>query len=166
MAATEFGKAVEAISEVLMFENWLRFYFIAEEGEKLFIRVPEQGQMRIRENHPALFALVEDMNDKEITPETSRMAVCNFVSSEIEGSVVKAGMGGRVFDSQTFQFEMHLFGTWVQSHEEQLDKGFLDFNTWKNLYAEWKKSDKVREHIEQLRDAMTRSSQPDSGLEQ
>lgn len=165
MAATEFGKAVDIISEVMMFENWLRFYFIAEEDEKLFIRVPEQGQMRIRENHPALFALIEDMNDKEVTPEISRTAVCNYIASEVEGNSVKAGMGGRVFDSQTFQFEMHLFGTWVQSHEEQLDRGFLDFATWKQLYGEWKKSDKVREHIEQLRDAMNRSSQQ-SDLEQ
>lgn len=159
MAATEFGKAVETITEVMMFENWLRFYFIEEEGDKLFIRVPEQGQMRIRENHPALFAMVEDMHDKEVTPETSRMAVCNFIASEVEGSTIKAGMGGRVFDSQLFQFEMHLFGTWVQSHEEQLDRGFLDFNSWKTLYAEWKQSDKVREHVAELRDAMNRSSE-------
>ncbi len=158
MAATEFGKAVETISEVMMFENWLRFYFIAEEGDKLYIRVPEQGLMRIRENHPALFSLVEEMNGKEVTPQVSRTAVCNHISSEVEGNSIKMGMGGRVFDSQTFQFEMHLFGTWVQSHEEQLDKGFLDFNTWKSLFADWKKSDKVREHIEELRDAMTRSS--------
>lgn len=166
MAATEFGKAVESISEVMMFENWLRFYFIVEEGDKLFIRVPEQGQMRIRENHPTLFSLIEDMNDKEVTPEISRMAVCNFISSEIEANTVKAGMGGRVFDSQTFQFEMHLFGTWVQSHEEQLDKGFLDFNTWKTLFFEWKKSDKVREHIEQLREASSRATQTNCDIEQ
>ncbi len=166
MATTEFGKAVSAISEVMMFENWLRFYFITEEDGKLLIRVPDQGQMRLRENHPGLFSLVEEMNGKEISPEISRTAVCNYIASELEGSTFSSGTASRVFDSQSFQFEMHLFGTWVQSHEEQLDKSFLDFSTWRSLFSEWKASDKVREHIEQLRDASTRAPQQGCDIQQ
>ncbi len=57
--STEFVNAINAVSEVLMFENWLRFYFITEEGDKLFIRVPETAETRIREEYPHLFGLLE-----------------------------------------------------------------------------------------------------------
>ena len=155
MAVTEFSKAVKSISEVLIFENWLRFYFISEEeGEKLFIRISDKADMRIRENWPHLHTLADEINNKEITPETSRAAVVNFISSELDGNSMKAGMAERVFNSGTFQFEMHLFSMWVEGHEEQLDKSFLDFGTWTSMYADWKKSDKVKEYIEQAREKM------------
>ena len=155
MAVTEFSKAVKTISEVLIFENWLRFYFISEEeGEKLFIRIPEKADMRIRENWPGMHSLADNMNNKEITPETSREAVVNYISSEVDGTMVKAGMAERVFNSTTFQFEMHLFGMWVEGHEEQLDQSFLDFGTWISMYTDWKKTDKVKEYIDMAREKM------------
>jgi len=155
MAVTEFSKEVKSISEVLIFENWLRFYFISEEEDgKLFIRIPEKADMRIRENWPTLHSLAETINNKEITPETSREAVIMYISDELDGSQMKAGTAERVFSSTTFQFEMHLFGMWVEGHEEQLDTSFLDFGTWLSMFTEWKKSDKVKEYVEQAREKM------------
>ena len=159
--ATEFTTALKAIREVMMFENWLRFYFIAEqEGEedKLFIMVPPQAEKNIREQHPNLWAMVEQLNNKEITPATSREAVVTFVSSELEGSAFKAGLAGRVFDSSNFHLEMQLFNIWVQSHEEQLDQTFADFATWCGMFETWRSSDKVKEYIEEMRDTMVRTA--------
>lgn len=155
MAVTEFSKAVKSISEVLIFENWLRFYFISEEEDgKLFIRIPEKADMRIRENWPQIHSLADELNNKEITPDTSREAIVVHVSNELDGNAMKAGMAERVFNSNTFQFEMHLFSMWVEGHESQLDQSFLDFGNWLSMYSEWKQSDKVKTYIEETREKM------------
>jgi len=71
---------------------------------------------------------------------------------------MRDGVPATVFGSTTFQNEIQLFGVWVQTHEEQLDKGFLDFATWKALFAEWRNSDKVKAQIDAAREASTRAS--------
>ncbi len=41
----EFRDAVEAVLRVVIFENWLRFYFIVGKGEdeRLFLEIPEKS---------------------------------------------------------------------------------------------------------------------------
>jgi hypothetical protein len=136
-------QAVQQILEVVMFENWLRFYFLSEAEEgRLALAVPEQGLARIRELHPQLAPLAENLNGREINFELSRQTVCAFVAARLDGKAVPVNT---VLDSAGFQLEMHLFNTWVQGHEEQLDKTFLDFSAWKRLFAQWRDSDKIRE---------------------
>ncbi|MCL2123495.1 MAG: hypothetical protein FWH34_05345 [Desulfovibrionaceae bacterium] len=144
--STAFQQALQRILEVVMFENWLRFYFITEAGEGgLALAVPEQGLMRIRECYPQLMPLAEELNGKEITFELSRLAVCTFVATRLDGKAMPADMANLVLDSAGFQLEMRLFNNWVQGYEEQLDKNFLDFSTWKRLFKEWRNSGKVKE---------------------
>jgi hypothetical protein len=144
--STAFQQAIGHILEVVMFENWLRFYFISEPEEgNLALAVPEQGLTRIREQHPQLMPLVEELNGKEISFELSRQAVCTFVATQLDGKDMPVNMADLVLDSSSFQLEMHLFNNWVQGHEEQLDVNFLDFATWKRLFAEWRNSGKVKE---------------------
>lgn len=157
--SNEFTSAVQDICEVMMFENWLRFYFIKEdENGALCIEVPEAGQMRIREQHPHLFPLVEELNGKVIDHDTSRQAICTYIATGVEGTRMRDGMPSTVFGSSTFQNEMQLFGIWVQTHEEQLDRGFLDFAMWKGLFAEWRNSDKVKAQVEAAQEASARAS--------
>lgn len=152
--STEFSKAISEVSQVLMFENWLRFYFIKEEeGGKLIIQVPEGAQKTVREEHPHLFALIEDLDGKEITFETSRNAVCTFVATQVDGSRVKQGMVDTVFNSNIFQVETQLFNIWVQTHEEQLDRSVMKFQSWIDMYGEWRSSDKVKAYLEEMRAA-------------
>ena len=144
--STAFQEATQRILEVVMFENWLRFYFISEmEGGSPALGVPDQGLARLREQHPQLMPLVEDLNGKEISFELSRRAVCTFVATQLDGKAMPANMADLVLDSDGFQLEMQLFNSWVQGHEEQLDKSFLDFSTWKRLFAQWRNSDEVKE---------------------
>lgn len=141
-----FQQALQRILEVVMFENWLRFYFITEAGEDgLALVVPEQGLMCIRERYPLLMPLVEELNGKEISFELSRRAVCTFVATQLDGKAIAADMANLVLDSAGFQLEIHLFNNWVQGHEEQLDKNFMDFSTWQRLFKEWRNSGKVQE---------------------
>lgn len=151
--AQVFAKAVKDILEAVMFENWLRFYFITEKPntpDALFMGIPDQGMQRIAELYPHLRALAEELNGKEITFETSRAALCTFVVTEIDGKRIPRNMADMVFDSSTFQVEMQLFNTWVQGHEAQLDQGFLDFGAWRRLYTEWRAQEAVNDWATQL----------------
>lgn len=160
-----FARAVQCILEAVMFENWLRFYFITEKPapgneDKLFIAVPEQGMRRIAELHAHLLPLAESLNGREIDFETSRSAVCTYVMTEVDGKRVPRNMSDAAFDSDAFQMETQLFNTWVQAHEDQLDQGFLDFSAWKKMFAHWRESDAVKEWAAQLTLAAARDQSP------
>ncbi|MDE5879363.1 MAG: hypothetical protein K2G99_05000 [Desulfovibrio sp.] len=162
----EFRDAVEQALEAVMFESWLRFYFIeelpaeagadakapetAEDGERLCIKVPEKGMARIAELYPKLAPLAQSMNGHEVDFETSRRAVCTFVLSELDGKTMPRDMAAVVFGSATFQIQLQLFHTWLTMHEDQLDRGFQEFGAWRNLFAQWRATPGARELAEKL----------------
>lgn len=152
----DFQKAQLRITEIVMFENWLRFYFIAEEGDKLFIRIPEQAMAKLTSGYAHLAGLAERLNNKEIDHKTSMEAVVMFTATEADGNMPEA-LIGQVFDSTRFHLDLQLFGSWVQSHEEQLDAAFMEFSTWKAMFADWRKSDEVRKYADELSVAMHRT---------
>jgi hypothetical protein len=153
--------AVRQILEAVMFENWLRFYFIdgKEEGS-LVVSVPEQGMARIREQYPHLAPLALELNGRAISFELSRRAVCSFILTRLDGRAFPRDTADLVLNSEDFQLEMQLFGSWAQGHEEQLDARFVDFAAWKRLFAEWRNSDKVKAWAAQL--ARAAGTEPDS----
>ncbi|MBQ9406421.1 MAG: hypothetical protein IJU37_06770 [Desulfovibrio sp.] len=155
----KFQHAVFSVLEAVMFENWLRFYFISEkpdapadkDGQKpLFVAVPDKGMQRIKELYPHLLPLAEEVNGKEITFEISRAAVCNFVLLHLDGKIMERNTAAMIFDSTLFQVHMQLFHTWVQVHEDQLDREFLDFGAWRNLFDQWRESKAARDLAEKL----------------
>ncbi len=152
-----FVKNVEKVLEVVMFENWLRFYFIGEEegSDSLFIHVPEQGMARIKELYPHLSLLAETVNNKEITFDSSRAAVCEHVLTEVDGKTIPKEMSTMIFDSVTFHVELQLFNTWISAHEEQLDESFLEFGAWRNIFAHWRQTDGVKEIAVKMMNAAT-----------
>ena len=163
-AQKEFGNAVEQALEAVMFESWLRFYFIEElppdteatqpeapDGEeRLAIAVPEKGMARIAELYPNLLPLAESMNGHEVDFETSRRAVCTFVLGHLDGKTMPRDMASVVFASSTFQVGLQLFHTWLQLHEAQLDEGFQEFGAWRSLFAQWRATPGARELAEKL----------------
>ncbi|MDL2316762.1 hypothetical protein LJC59_06750 [Desulfovibrio sp. OttesenSCG-928-A18] len=149
---SDFTAAVSRITEVVMFENWLRFYFIDEQDDKLYIRLPEKAMQQLRSRYANLYGLAEYLNEMEIEHKTSLEAVCLFVSQQMDGGANSEGLIARVFDSLQFQVKLQLFGSWVQSHEEQLDSAFMEFSEWQRLFAQWLERDEVREYARQLMD--------------
>ncbi len=143
----QFRAAVDKMLEAVAFENWLRFYFITEMTEdgaapdaepRLFIIVPEKGMEKIAHDYPELLPLARELNNAEITFETSQMAVCGYIVQHIDGKYVPRDTAAGVMDSMAFQTQLQLFNTWVQLHEEQLEKDVIDFGTWLTLFGEWK----------------------------
>lgn len=142
MEQEAFEKAVADFLEVVMFENWLRFYFIAEMpvGENLEIRLPERSLERIRELYPALYPLAHKMNARPVDFEISRRAVLDHIMDELEGKSILKGEAPLILQSSAFQARLNLFHAWEQLHESQLDQAFIEFGAWKNLFAKWLQS--------------------------
>lgn len=148
--SSDFDAALERVVEVIMFENWLRFYFIEEEGDRLFIKLPEQALEQIKKRYGSLHDLADRLNNKDLDHQVSMSEVCLFVAGDFSAQGLPEDLPSRVFDSPRFMVEVQLFGSWVQSHEEQLDESFLDFAAWQKLYKEWRQSDEVKEYSKKL----------------
>ena len=142
---SEFDEAVQRISQVVMFENWLRFYFISEDEEgRLFIHLPDKAMEQLKGRYGAFYGLAERLNNREIDHQTSINEVCLFVAAQIDGSSLPERIISQVFDSLQFQVELQLFSAWVQAHEETLDGSFMEFNDWLRQYDLWKETDEVK----------------------
>ena len=53
----------------------------------------------------------------------------------------------RVFDSRDFKVEMHLFNLWLSGHEKVFDRERLAFAKWREIFAQWKATDQVRDYL-------------------
>lgn len=157
-----FSKALEQVVEAVMFENWMRFYFISEKleapqqenGESpLFMAIPDKGMERIQELYPHLYPMALAINGKELDFAASQQCICNFVSEHLEGKTMSSDLANMVLNSSTLNTELQLFNTWVQAHEKQLDEGFSEFGMWKNLYSQWRSSDQVKAWVTELKNA-------------
>jgi len=154
----ELKQAVARITEVVMFENWLRFYFIAEQGDKLLMSLPEKAMEQLKERYASFYDLALHLNGSEIDPKTSMREICLFVSGDFNGRPVPEYILTQVFDSPAFQAEMQLFNYWVQAHEEQLDAAFVEFSGWLDQYRLWKDSDAIKEYADGLAAKLTFAS--------
>lgn len=133
-----FQKQVSDILQVAIFENWLRFYFIHETSDnELELQIPAKSMERIDEHYANLALLAHEMNNKPITFETSRDTVLKHILAHVDGTKMEKGTAQKVLQSATFQTRLQLFHIWEQMHEDQLDQGFIDFETWKNLFIKW-----------------------------
>lgn len=158
-------KNSEKVAQVVMFENWLRFYFIVEEGDKLFMRLPEKAMEQIKNRYASYYDLAEILNNAEVDHQTSLKAVCLNASSGGDGAPLNEKDLADVFDSPNFQLELQLFGSWVQGHEEQLDQRFMEFSEWLKAYTLWKNTDEVRELSHKISQSLT-FDRTDSGTVQ
>ncbi|MCR5814644.1 MAG: hypothetical protein K6G15_09160 [Desulfovibrio sp.] len=156
----KFIYSVDRIIEAVMFENWLRFYFITpmqeeknenqDNEEHLFVLIPEKAMKNIEKDYKDLWPMAQLMNNKEITFELSQKVICTYVVENIDGTIIPRDTAGSVMDSMAFQAQLQLFNTWIQLHGDQLEKGFVDFATWRSLFAQWKDSQPGKELQEKI----------------
>lgn len=151
-----FAKAVNRMMDAIIFENWIRFYFIAEEDvqgqeePRLALIIPEKAMEQIKQRYGTLAGIAENLNGREASLQNSRDAVVNFIRDELEGKLVPAGTVASYFDSRAFQTSQNLFYAWVQAAEEMLDKQFLDFDQWRDLFATYKDSQSGQKVLSQM----------------
>lgn len=144
------AKAAEDASRVLMFDQWMRYYFVTKEDDKLFLRIPEQTAEEIKASEPNYVSLLEMVNGEELTYEKNQATVCAFIGARFDGSKYSADIMPRVFDSKEFKLEMYVFNLWLKGHEKYLDEQYHSFADWMEMYAEWKKMDEVQAYLARL----------------
>lgn len=144
MTQASFKEALVDVAEIMQFENWLRFYFLQQEDETLYVRIPEPAMQHFQEKYPHLAPLADSLNNESITYEKSVSTVCQYVVSRLDGSKYRAGLVSAVLDSAEFQDEMYLFQVWCQTHEAQLEQAPMEFVTWQKLYGDWKQTEAVQ----------------------
>ncbi len=143
-------KAVEDASRVLMFDQWIRFYYVTEKDGKMYISIPQEQLDKIEENFSQYHSFAELVNNDELTYEKSQATVCAFIGARFDGRKYDPSIMTKVFDSKQFKVEMYVFNLWLKGHESHLDENWLDFSDWMEMYGEWKKMDQVKAYLKKL----------------
>jgi hypothetical protein len=144
------GKAGKEILRIMMFEQWVRFYFLEDREGTLYVNVPEEARERIQEKQPDLLPLAEMMDGDDVTYEKCQATVCAFASSRLDGQKFAPDILPKAFDSKDFKVDLYMFQLWNRGHEKYLDERFHDFEEWEEMFSEWSKLEEVQQYREKL----------------
>lgn len=136
--------------EIFQFDQWLRFYFVEEKGDELWIKIPEDILEYIEKTLPSLHRFADMVNNAATDYKRSQENVCSFVASRLDGQKYEASILPQVFDNATFKVEMYMFNVWLKMHEAFLDEEYKDFEGWLEMYNGWSDMDEVREYRDKL----------------
>jgi len=151
-------KAVADISEIFRFEQWLRFYFVEERGDKLYLSIPAERLEEIKTAHPTLAELAAMADGAEVDYQKSCDMVCSYVGSRLDGAKYSSALVTQILDSKGFQVEMYLFGLWIKGHEDHLDEAFRNFAEWEELYTGWKATEQVSDYTRKLMESPSQAA--------
>ncbi|MBI9081462.1 MAG: hypothetical protein JEY79_17185 [Pseudodesulfovibrio sp.] len=138
--------AIKDALEIFQFDQWLRFYFVEQKGEDLWIDIPEDVMTQVREDYPALHRLADLVNNAKTDYKRSHENVCAYVGARLDGQKYEATVLPQVFDSPSFKLEMYIFNVWLKMHEPHLDEEYMTFNDWMEMYEGWNSMDEVKEY--------------------
>lgn len=153
MKNSAFDKAIDEITDVFKFDFWMRFYFIFEENNKLYLKVPDEVHKKVEENNPEFLGLVDLLNKEEIDQKKSTETVCAFIGARYDGTKFNTKIVPKVFDSKEFKLKMYLFNLWIKGHESYLESEVLSFQEWQELYKGWVGQEEVQKYIAKLKDS-------------
>lgn len=135
--------------ELVFFEQWLRFYFIAEEDGKLYIRMPDDELQKARELYPDLTTVAEALNNREIDHQAAMEALCEGM---MNGPYALTGeQWAEILAGRDFRLTLELLSFWVQAEEKGLDEQTLAFHDWKHRFDAWCDSPNIREYVDRVR---------------
>lgn len=139
------------VAKVFHFEFWLRYYFIEERENELFIVITDEQIERMRKLFPNFVELAERMQGVALTPELSQMRVVEFLQLHYEGNRFPPNSISKILDSKDFSIEMYLFDMWLNVHEAQLSQKIYGFDQWMHFFEEWKQSPKAQQLMQSLK---------------
>lgn len=142
--------AVKDALEIFQFDQWLRFYFVVQKGDELWIEIPETTLAQIQEDHPHMHRFADMVNDSVLDYQRSQDNLCSFVAALLDGQKYEGTVLPQVFDDANFKLEMYIFNVWMKMHESHLDEEVMTFDGWMEMFEGWKSLDEVREYREKL----------------
>lgn len=138
--------------DLVLFEQWLRFYFISEEDGKLFIRMPDDYFELNRKQYPDLFPVAQSLNNREIDHQAALSALCD---SMMNGPFALAGKDwAEVLAGEDFRMALQLLSFWVQAEEDELDREILPFDQWRHRFLDWRETPPIRDYAAKLRQSI------------
>lgn len=142
--------AIRDAVQIFQCDQWLRFNYVVEKDDKLFVEVPKEVMERLEKEYPRLHALAEQMDGYAIDPQSSHDIVCSHIAASLDGQKYDPSVMPRVFDAPQFKVDMYVFNLWVKMHEAILDEEKLFFSDWEQSFDEWKELDEVKEYLAKL----------------
>ncbi|MBU4525216.1 MAG: hypothetical protein KUA37_07070 [Desulfomicrobium sp.] len=143
--------ALNDMARVFHFEFWLRYYFIKEKDEGLYIELSADQAKQMQTQFPDFWELADSVQGRPLSPELSQQSVVEFLQVHLEGKKFPANTVLQVLDSKEFSVEMYLFNTWLDLHEEQLMQKIFGFDYWMLIYDEWKTTEKAQQLTHSLK---------------
>lgn len=150
MSKFNMADAARQVVRILMFEHWIRYYFVTENNDKLFIEVPEDVLKQTFEGHPELAPLIDMVNHRQTSFELSHTNVCAFINAFLGTRAYDPQQLPGVFDDKGFKIDMYMFNLWIKGHERHLDNGVMSFSEWLEMYSSWLAMDEVKAYRAKL----------------
>lgn len=158
--------AIKDALEIFQFDLWLRFYFVVEKGDELWIKIPDDVLAKIKVEHPTMYRLADMVNDAVMDYRISQDNVCSYVAARLDGQKYESTVLPQVFDNATFKIEMYIFNVWLKMHEPHLDEEYMDFSGWMEMYDGWNSMDEVKEYRAKLVESGTDPGTPECSTAQ
>lgn len=152
--------AVKDALEIFQFDQWLRFYFVVEKDDELWLKIPDDVMTTIKEEQPQMYRLADMCNNSMIDYKRSQENVCSYVAARLDGQKYESTVLPQVFDNATFKVEMYMFNVWMKMHESHLDEERMTFNEWMEMFEGWSSLDEVQEYRTKLVDSGTDPGMP------
>lgn len=125
--------------EGVFFENWLRFYFLAQDDtsgrDEIIIHLSGNEVQTLVPSRPLPQKITVLLNRKPVLLERSREAILHCVR-ETAGTGANEKSIREIIESSGFQEELARFQGWISLHENLLPR--LDFDRWIRLFEDWK----------------------------
>ena len=136
-------QASREIFRVFMAEHWVRYYFAMQNGEVVFLDVPNEAIEALKAHDTGLAEFVAGVNGQSIDMESSRRAVGEHVFRTMEGGQYPPGLVAKAFDGPRLGLLLKLFTVWLSGHEALLDAETMPFAEWERLFTTWRQDPAV-----------------------
>lgn len=145
----KYGGNLGRALDLVFFEQWLRFYFIEERGEELFLSVPDDVCYACRLKYPDLCGLLEALNGRPLDHQATLAALGDIMLS---GQFALSGEDwAEILCGADFRITMQLMSYWVQDQEDALDSEVLPFGKWREFFISWREAPAMRDFAARLR---------------
>lgn len=158
--------AVKDALQVFQFDQWLRFYFVKQNGEELVVDIPDDVLASIKEADDHLYRFADLVNDAPTDYKRSQDNVCSYIASRLDGQKYEKTVLPQVFDNATFKVEMYIFNVWLKMHEPHLDEEYMSYFEWMEMYEGWNSMDEVKEYRAKLVESGTDPGTPECSTAQ
>jgi hypothetical protein len=152
--ANDFKQNLKDISDICKFEFWLRFYFLQEDNNTLYIQIPHDIIEHIQKEYPFLSGLALKLNQESLTPEKSQSTILQYIEKTMDHTKDDTTSIFGILNSRSFETEMQVYHMWVEAHSDQLESQVFDFKEWMQLFEAWKRTEKGQYLINQLNNPM------------